>query len=71
MLIFELCGYKVFSTSENIHVPYFFFWKINACLVNMYAKFYFNMNYQVYLFLQYKNLYTSRIWYPEVNIFVV
>lgn len=40
MLIFELCGYKVFSTSENIHVPYFFFLKTNACLVNMYAKFY-------------------------------
>lgn len=29
------------------------------------------INYRVYLFLQYKNLYTSRIWYPEVNIFVV
>lgn len=55
MLIFELCGYKVFSTSENIHVPYFFFWKINACLVNMYAKFYlWTTGYPVYLFLQYK-----------------
>lgn len=69
MLIFELCGYKVFSTSENIHVPYFFLEKLmhfseHVCKILL-------MNYRVYIFLQYKNLYTSRIWYPEVNIFVV